>query len=52
MAKEIYLCEECNFAYMEKELAEKCEKFCKKYNSCNIEITKHSIGELKRVYKK
>lgn len=47
MVKEIYVCEACNFAYKEKELAEKCESWCKKYNSCNIEITKNSIGELK-----
>ena len=47
MVKEIYVCEACSFAYKEKELAEKCEEFCKKHNSCNIEITKYSIGEIK-----
>jgi len=41
--KTYYLCPECNFTYTEKEWAVKCEKWCKKYNSCNIEITKHSV---------
>lgn len=47
MVKEVYLCEACNFAFNNKELAEKCEEFCTKYKSCNLEITKDSIGELK-----
>ena len=48
MVKQIYVCEACNFAYKEKELADKCENFCEKHKSCNIELTKHSIGELKK----
>jgi len=47
MTKEVYVCEECNFAYKEKQQARQCEEFCKKYNSCSTEITKHSIGEIK-----
>ena len=47
MVKEIYVCEVCSFAYNKKELAEKCESWCKEHNSCNIEITKKSIGEIK-----
>ena len=39
-----YVCEECNFAYKDKETAMKCEKWCKKYHSCNIEITKDAIN--------
>lgn len=38
-----YICEECDFAYKEKELAKKCEDWCKKYHSCNIEITKNAV---------
>jgi len=41
--KKKYKCKECSFYYKTKSLAEKCEKWCKKYKSCNIEITKHSI---------
>jgi len=41
--KEYYQCEECGFIYKEKSWAQKCENFCKKYKSCSIEITKHSV---------
>ena len=50
MVKKIYLCELCNFAYKEKALAEKCQNWCEKYKSCNLEITKHSIGEIKPIH--
>ena len=39
----VYVCEECDMAYKEKEMAEKCEAFCNKYHSCSLEITKHAI---------
>lgn len=39
----LYLCEECGFAYAEKEWADKCENWCKEYSSCNLEITKHAV---------
>lgn len=38
-----FQCEECLFYYEGKELAEKCEKWCKEKHSCNIEITKHAV---------
>ena len=38
---ELYQCEECGFAYAEKEWAEKCEAWCKERHSCNLEITSH-----------
>jgi len=41
--KTYYLCEECAFAYRNQELAQQCEDWCKKYNSCNLDITKHAI---------
>jgi len=37
-----FQCEKCNLKYKGKEWAERCEDWCKKYNSCNIEITRHS----------
>jgi len=43
--KELYQCEECGFKYVEKEWAEKCEDWCKKHKSCNLEITEHAIKE-------
>ena len=41
--KDLYQCEECGLHYIEKNTAEECEKFCKKYNACNIKITKYAI---------
>lgn len=34
----LYQCEECGFHYINKEWAEKCEKWCKENQSCNLEI--------------
>ncbi len=42
-SKEYYYSEYCKLIYMDKTWAEKCEKWCKDNQSCNIEITKHSI---------
>ena len=39
----IYICEACGFGYKEKQLAQKCEDFCKKNNSCSLEITKYAV---------
>jgi len=39
---ELYQCEECGFHYIDKELAEKCEAWCREHKSCNIEITAHA----------
>lgn len=38
-----YKCPECGLPYEEKEWAEKCEAWCKKHKSCNLEITKYAI---------
>jgi hypothetical protein len=43
--KENYECEECQLQYKSKELAEKCEAWCKKTKSCNLEIIKHAINQ-------
>ena len=37
-----FQCEVCNFLYEDKEWAEKCEAYCKKYKSCSLDITKHA----------
>ncbi|GIU68180.1 MAG: hypothetical protein KatS3mg001_030 [Candidatus Pacearchaeota archaeon] len=39
----LFQCEECGFYYKTKNLAEKCENFCRKNKSCSVEITKHAI---------
>ena len=45
--KTYYKCRICKLKYRKKEFADKCERWCRENNSCNLEITKHSI-ELKR----
>jgi hypothetical protein len=40
-----FICEECKLKYKDKEWAEKCESWCKKYKSCNLEITKHAVND-------
>ena len=42
-SKKYFICELCNMAYNSKELAQKCEDWCRKYKSCNLEIIKHAI---------
>jgi len=44
--KECYRCNECLLYYPDKKMAEKCEKWCKKHKSCNLEITKYAIKNL------
>ncbi|MEK7657970.1 MAG: hypothetical protein AAB366_02145 [Patescibacteria group bacterium] len=41
-SKKLYQCSECGFHYAEMEWAEKCEAWCRKHKSCNIEITAHA----------
>ena len=49
MVKEIknnvFQCEECKLLYAEKEMAEKCQDWCSKHKSCNIEIISNAIEE-------
>ncbi|GIU70398.1 MAG: hypothetical protein KatS3mg002_1634 [Candidatus Woesearchaeota archaeon] len=39
----LYQCEECFLFYDSKEIAKKCENFCKNNHACNIDIIKHAI---------
>ncbi len=41
--KNYFQCSICKFYYETKDLAQKCEDFCKKHNSCSLEITKHAV---------
>src|SRR3989344_6576986 len=36
----LYQCKECGLHYKNKEMAEKCEAWCKEHKNCNVEITK------------
>ena len=41
--QQYYKCKECGFRYKDKEWAEKCEAWCKKHQSCNLEIIAHGM---------
>ena len=41
--KTYFQCGACGFFYETRELAQKCEDWCKRTKSCNIEITKHAV---------
>ena len=38
-----YVCEECSLRYRDKETAERCEAWCRKHGSCNLEIIKYAV---------
>ncbi|MDO8522598.1 MAG: hypothetical protein Q7S08_04965 [bacterium] len=38
-----YVCSECGLTYKEDEWMKKCEAWCKKYKSCNLEIISHAV---------
>jgi hypothetical protein len=44
--KVYFICEECGLIYSERGWAEKCQDWCAKNKTCNLEITKHAIREI------
>ncbi len=40
---QLFVCEMCGYAYEDRQWAEKCEAWCKKYQSCNLDITEHCV---------
>jgi len=46
MAKEVYVCDICKFAYENEKLAKDCEKWCRSHNSCSLQISKSAVGVL------
>ncbi len=48
---ELYTCPECGLSYNKKDLAKRCEDWCKKHKSCNLEITKQAVNK-KELFKK
>ena len=43
----LYKCQECGLHYEDEATAKKCEEWCSKYKSCNLEITKSAIENKK-----
>jgi len=40
-----FQCDDCKLFYGDKIWAEKCEAWCLKHKSCNVEITSHRVRE-------
>lgn len=38
-----FKCSACGFFYKEKELAQRCEDFCRAHKSCSLEITRNAV---------
>jgi hypothetical protein len=43
-----FACEACGMVYASRELAEACEEWCTSHGSCNLEITRHAVGKVRR----
>ncbi len=40
-----YKCIECGLIYDDKNIAKKCEEWCREYKSCNLQITKYDLNK-------
>ena len=41
--QKLYLCDACGFRYKDPEIAQQCEDYCNKHQSCSREITKYAV---------
>jgi uncharacterized protein YcsI (UPF0317 family) len=41
--KTVFKCEKCGWLYKDGKMAERCEGWCEKHKSCNLNIVKHAI---------
>ena len=41
--KTLFMCEVCKLTYKNKQIAQKCQNWCTKNKSCNLEIIKYAI---------
>ncbi|HLC65656.1 MAG TPA: hypothetical protein VJI46_06055 [Candidatus Nanoarchaeia archaeon] len=41
--KKVFMCEECSMKYEDEPIAKKCEEWCRKHHSCNVEITRNAV---------
>lgn len=41
-SQNLYQCKECGLHYKDKDIAEKCEAWCKQHKTCNVEIISHA----------
>jgi len=43
--QKLYLCEACGFEYIDSKIAQQCEDYCNKHQSCSTEIAKHAVSK-------
>ena len=43
--QKLYQCEECGLKYAEKEIAEKCQAWCSKHKSCNLDLIQYAVKD-------
>jgi len=41
--KIVYKCMKCGWMYKDEDLAKKCEDWCRRHNSCSLEMAKYAI---------
>lgn len=41
----LFQCEECGLKYKDRNIAEKCEAWCREHKSCNLEIIQSAEKE-------
>lgn len=44
-SQNVFKCKICGLKYSQKQLALKCESWCKNHKSCNLNIVKFAIKE-------
>jgi len=43
---QVFECAECGLRYRDQRIAQRCEDWCKRFDSCNLEITSNSIERI------
>ena len=47
LGHEVYACEICGLAYDRRDLAERCEEFCRTHpGTCSMEIGRNAVGSV------
>lgn len=44
--KGLHQCEECGLKYEGKEIAEKCQAWCKEHKNCNLDLIAHAVKDV------
>jgi len=40
----LYECKECGMKYKDKKIRDRCQKWCRKNKSCNLDIIKYAVN--------